>query len=186
MLGLLYECFESAESEVAAVQSGGSTRPVAFARTAAREELESRASEIRAGLRLLPLLLHSARAELYIEPGASPRTPVKRMANKPVHVTDAEFDKVVKENPYVVVDFWAEWCAPCRAIAPTIEELAKKYDGKVTFAKVNSDENPKTVQQFMIMGIPTLLFFKAGKLVDQVVGAMPRGPLEDRVKKHLA
>jgi len=108
------------------------------------------------------------------------------MTDKPVHVTDSEFDKVVKENPYVVVDFWAEWCAPCRAIAPTIEELAKKYDGKVTFAKVNSDENPRTVQQFMVMGIPTLLFFKAGKLVDQVVGAMPRGPLEERVKKHLA
>ena len=108
------------------------------------------------------------------------------MADKPIHVTDSEFDKVVKENPYVVVDFWAEWCAPCRAIAPTIDELAKKYDGKVTFAKVNSDENPKTVQQFMIMGIPTLLFFRAGKLVDQVVGAMPRGPLEARVQKHLA
>ena len=108
------------------------------------------------------------------------------MTDKPVHVTDAEFDKVVQENPYVVVDFWAEWCAPCRAIAPAIEELAKKYDGKVTFAKVNSDENPRTVQQFMVMGIPTLLFFKAGKLVDQVVGAMPRGPLEERVKKHLA
>ena len=108
------------------------------------------------------------------------------MADKPLHVTDAEFDKVVKENPYVVVDFWAEWCAPCRAIAPPIEELAKKYNGRVTFAKENSDENPKTVQQFMIMGIPTLLFFKAGKLVDQVVGAMPRVPLEERVKKHLA
>ena len=108
------------------------------------------------------------------------------MADKPIHVTDAEFDKIVKENPYVVVDFWAEWCAPCRMIAPTIEELAKKYDGKVTFAKVNSDENPRTVQQFMIMGIPTLLFFKAGKLVDQVVGAMPKGPLEARVQKHLA
>ncbi|HYM39877.1 MAG TPA: thioredoxin [Thermoplasmata archaeon] len=108
------------------------------------------------------------------------------MASKPIHVTDAEFDKVVKEQPYVVVDFWAEWCAPCRAIAPTIEELAQKYDGKVTFAKVNSDENPKAVNQYMVMGIPTLLFFKAGKLVDQVVGAMPRGPLEERVKKHLA
>ena len=108
------------------------------------------------------------------------------MADKPLHVTDAEFEKVVKQNPYVVVDFWHECCAPCRAIAPTIEELAKNYDGKVTFAKLNSDENPKTVQQFMIMGIPTLLFFKAGKLVDQVVGAMPRGPLEERVKKHLA
>ncbi len=108
------------------------------------------------------------------------------MADKPVHVTDDEFDQVIKENPYVVVDFWAEWCAPCRAIAPIVEDLAQKYTGKVTFAKVNTDENPKTPQKFMVMGIPTLLFFKEGKLVDQVVGAMPRGPFEERVKKHLA
>ena len=108
------------------------------------------------------------------------------MADQPIHVTDAEFTKVVKEHPYVVVDFWAEWCAPCRAIAPTVDELAKKYAGQVTFAKVNSDENPRTVQEFIIMGIPTILFFKAGKLVDQVVGAMPRGVFEERVKKHLA
>ncbi len=108
------------------------------------------------------------------------------MADKPVHVTDDEFDQVVKENPYVVVDFWAEWCAPCKMIAPIVEDLAQKYAGKVTFAKVNTDENPKTPQKFMVMGIPTLLFFKAGKLVDQVVGAMPRGPFEERVKKHLA
>jgi thioredoxin 1 len=108
------------------------------------------------------------------------------MAGKPIHVTDAEFDKFVKENPYVVVDFWAEWCAPCRAIAPIIEELATKYAGKVTFAKVNSDENMRKVQEYMIMGIPTILFFKAGKLVDQVVGAMPRNVFEERVKKHLA
>ena len=108
------------------------------------------------------------------------------MADKPVHVTDDEFDQVIRENPYVVVDFWAEWCAPCRAIAPIVEDLARKYAGKVTFAKVNTDENPKIPQKFMVMGIPTLLFFKAGKLVDQVVGAMPRGPFEERVRKHLA
>jgi thioredoxin 1 len=108
------------------------------------------------------------------------------MVDKPTHVTDDEFEKVIKEHPYVVVDFWAEWCAPCRAIAPIVEELAQKYAGKVTFVKVNTDENPKTPQKLMIMGIPTLLFFKGGKLVDQVVGAMPRGPFEERVRKHLA
>jgi len=107
------------------------------------------------------------------------------VADKPIHATDADFDQVIKEHPYVVVDFWAEWCAPCRAIAPTIEELAKKYAGKVTFVKLNTDENPQVPQRFMVMGIPTLLFFKDGKLADQVVGAMPRGPLEERVKKHL-
>ncbi len=108
------------------------------------------------------------------------------MADKPIPVTDDDFEKAVKGHPYVVVDFWAEWCAPCRAIAPMVEDLAKKYADKVTFLKLNTDENPKTPQQFMVMGIPTLLFFKGGKLVDQVVGAMPRGPFEERVKKHLA
>jgi len=107
-------------------------------------------------------------------------------ADKPIHVTDAEFDRVVKEHPYVIVDFWAEWCAPCRAIAPIVDELAKRYAGKVTFVKLNTDENPAVPQRYMVMGIPTLLFFKDGKLVDQVVGAMPRAPFEERVKKHLA
>ena len=108
------------------------------------------------------------------------------MEDKPIKVTDADFDQVIKDKPYVVVDFWAEWCTPCRAIAPIVEDLAKKYAGKVTFAKVNTDENPEVPQRYMVMGIPTLLFFKGGKLVDQVVGAMPRAPFEERVKKHLA
>ena len=108
------------------------------------------------------------------------------MPSKPIHVTDADFDKVVKESPYVVVDFWAEWCGPCKAIEPTIEDLAKKYDGKVTFAKLNSDENPKKAQQYIVMGNPTMLFFRNGSLVDQVVGAMPKSALEARVVKHLS
>src|SRR5437870_9649469 len=77
-------------------------------------------------------------------------------SDKPIHVTDAEFDRVVKEHPYVIVDFWAEWCAPCRAIAPIVDELAKKYAGKVTFVKLNTDENPEVPQRYMVMGIPTL------------------------------
>jgi thioredoxin 1 len=112
--------------------------------------------------------------------------PQEEPLDTPIHTTDDEFETVIKQHPYVVVDFWAEWCAPCRAIAPMIEELAKKYAGKMTFVKLNTDENPRVPQQYMIMGIPTLLFFKDGKLVDQVVGAMPRGPFEERVKKHLA
>ena len=106
--------------------------------------------------------------------------------DRPIHVTDADFDRVVKENAYVIVDFWAEWCGPCKAIAPMIEGLAKKYAGKVVFAKINSDENQTKFQEFGVMGIPTLLFFKGGKLVDQVIGAMPKGPFEQRVVKHLA
>ncbi len=105
--------------------------------------------------------------------------------DKPIHVTDDDFDKVVKENRYVVVDFWAEWCRPCHAIAPTIEELARKYAGKVVFAKINSDENQRKFQEFGVMGIPTLLFFKDGKLIDQVIGAMPKVQFEQRVVKHL-
>jgi len=106
--------------------------------------------------------------------------------DRPIHVTDADFDRVVKENAYVIVDFWAEWCGPCKAIAPMIEDLAKKYAGKVVFAKINSDENQTKFQEFGVMGIPTLLFFKGGKLVDQVIGAMPKGPFEQRIVKHLA
>ena len=92
----------------------------------------------------------------------------------------------MKENPYVIVDFWAEWCRPCHAIAPMIDELAQKYAGKVLFAKINSDDNQVKFQEFGVMGIPTLLFFRGGKLVDQVIGAMPKGPFEQRVLKHLA
>jgi thioredoxin 1 len=106
--------------------------------------------------------------------------------DKPIHVTDDDFDKVIQENKYVIVDFWAEWCRPCHAIAPMIDDLAKKYAGKVLFAKINSDENQKKFQEYGVMGIPTLLFFKDGKLVDQVIGAMPKAQLEQRVLKHLA
>jgi thioredoxin 1 len=105
--------------------------------------------------------------------------------DKPIHVTDDDFDKVIRENKYVIVDFWAEWCRPCHAIAPMIDEFAKKYAGKVVFAKIDSDENQKKFQEYGVMGIPTLLFFKDGKLVDQVIGAMPKGPFEQRVLKHL-
>jgi len=104
----------------------------------------------------------------------------------PIHITDTDFDRVMKENPYVIVDFWAEWCRPCHAIAPMIDEFAKKYAGKVVFAKINSDDNQVKFQEYGVMGIPTLLFFRGGKLVDQIIGAMPKGPFEQRLLKHLA
>ena len=109
----------------------------------------------------------------------------KPVLDKPIHVTDDDFDKVVRENRYVVVDFWAEWCRPCHAIAPTIDDLAKRYAGKVVFAKINSDDNQRKFQEYGVMGIPTLLFFRDGKLVDQVIGAKPKAQLEQRVVKHL-
>lgn len=103
----------------------------------------------------------------------------------PVPLTDQEFDAFVKGHPFVVVDFWAAWCGPCRAVEPIVKDLAEKYDGKVAFAKVDADENPQKIRQYGIMGIPTLLFFRDGKLVDTVVGAVPKAALEERVTRHL-
>lgn len=104
---------------------------------------------------------------------------------EPIHITDQQFDAFVQEKPIVVVDFWAIWCGPCRAIEPIVKDLAQKYDGRVTFAKVNADENPTKIRQFGIMGIPTLLVFKGGKLVDTIVGAVPKSVLESRIQKVL-
>ena len=103
----------------------------------------------------------------------------------PVVVTDSDFEQMVKTYPLVVVDCWAPWCGPCRMLSPTVDALAKDYKGKVVFAKLNTDENIETAGKFRIMSIPTLLYFKDGKLVDKSVGALPRPMLESQVKKHL-
>uniref|UniRef100_A0A7C5U3V3 Thioredoxin n=1 Tax=Caldiarchaeum subterraneum TaxID=311458 RepID=A0A7C5U3V3_CALS0 len=105
--------------------------------------------------------------------------------SEPVEVTDLDFDEFISKHRFVVVDFWAEWCAPCRAIAPVVKELAKQYAGKVVFGKLNVDENPRTASRFGIMGIPTLLFFKSGKVVDMVVGAVPKRTLEARIAHYI-
>ena len=96
-----------------------------------------------------------------------------------LNIGDAEFKKEVLESSTpVLVDFWATWCAPCRAIAPVVEELANQYQGRVKVAKVNIDDNQDTPQQYGIRSIPTLLLFKGGKVVDQIVGAVPKAKLE--------
>lgn len=102
--------------------------------------------------------------------------------SKPVEVTDANFDQFVKENPKVVVDCWAAWCAPCRMIAPVIEELAaEKTD--IKFAKLDVDHNRAVPMKFGIMSIPTLLYFKDGVLVDKTLGALPKAAIEARLAR---
>jgi thioredoxin 1 len=106
---------------------------------------------------------------------------------KPKAVTDADFASEVEgQKGLTVVDFWATWCGPCRMIAPILEQLATEYDGKVTVAKLDVDANPRSAARFGVRSIPTLLFFKDGKLVDQVVGAVPKAALEAKLVQHAA
>jgi thioredoxin 1 len=105
--------------------------------------------------------------------------------NMPIEVSDATFEDMVQNHPLMVVDCWAPWCGPCRMVAPVIEEMARDYAGKILFGKLNVDENQKVAMQYQIMSIPTLLVFKNGKLIDRIVGAMPRQVLEPKITKHL-
>jgi thioredoxin 1 len=103
-----------------------------------------------------------------------------------VEVTDSNFQtEILASKLPVLVDFWATWCAPCRAIAPHVEALAKDYDGKVRVGKCDIDSNPEVATQYDIRSIPTLLVFKDGKVAGQVVGAVPRSKIEDMIKKTL-
>jgi thioredoxin 1 len=108
------------------------------------------------------------------------------MANL-VKVTDADFASSVEQQAgLTVVDFWAAWCGPCRMIAPILEQLAVEYEGKLTVAKLDVDANPRSAARFGVRSIPTLLFFKDGKLVDQVIGAVPKSTLEAKLQQHAA
>jgi thioredoxin 1 len=98
--------------------------------------------------------------------------------------TDSNFDDETK-NGVVLVDFWAEWCGPCRRLAPAIDELANQFDGRATIAKVNVDENPSVPGRFMIRGIPTLLLFKNGNLEETVVGLAAKEDLARMIERHL-
>jgi thioredoxin 1 len=98
--------------------------------------------------------------------------------------TDADFGEEVKSG-VVLVDFWAEWCAPCRRLAPTVDQLAEDYTGRMTVAKMNIDENPVTPSRFMVRGIPTLLLFKNGDLKETVVGLAAKDDLARMIDKHL-
>jgi thioredoxin 1 len=100
--------------------------------------------------------------------------------SKPVEVTDANFDEFVKNNPKVVVDCWAAWCAPCRMLGPIIDELAEEKTD-VKFAKLDVDKNRAVPSKYGIMSIPTLLYFKDGQLVDKTLGALPKQAIESRL-----
>jgi thioredoxin 1 len=105
---------------------------------------------------------------------------------KPIEVNDANFQvEVLQADKPVLVDFWAVWCGPCKMIAPTVEEIAKEYDGKLKVGKMDVDANPRTAMQYGIRSIPTLLVFKGGQVVEQIVGAVPKRHLVDKVTLHI-
>ena len=105
---------------------------------------------------------------------------------KPIELTDGNFSQeVLKADTPVLVDFWAVWCGPCKMIAPVVEQIASEYEGKLKVGKVDVDNNQQTAMQYGIRSIPTLLVFKDGRVVEQIVGAAPKKALTDKLAKHL-
>ena len=104
---------------------------------------------------------------------------------KPTELSDKTFHDFVGANKNVVVDFWAPWCGPCRMVGPIVEELAEQYAGRIAFGKMNVDDNQEVASEHGIMSIPTLVVFSRGKLVDRIVGAMPKPQLEAKIKQSL-
>jgi thioredoxin 1 len=105
---------------------------------------------------------------------------------KTIELTDSNFDQFVNTDKPVLVDFWAEWCGPCKMIGPVVEELAGEYDGKAVIAKLNVDENPAMTAKFGVRSIPTLLVFKNGQIVDKQIGAVPKSVLSQKIQAQLA
>ena len=106
---------------------------------------------------------------------------------KPIEITDANFQKEVLESTVpVLVDFWAVWCGPCKMIAPVVEEIAGEYSGKLKVGKVDVDNNPEVPLKFGIRSIPTLMIFKGGKVVEQIIGAVPKRNLLDKLTPHVS
>ncbi|HTY14685.1 MAG TPA: thioredoxin [Methanoregulaceae archaeon] len=100
---------------------------------------------------------------------------------KVLHLEQANFSAITAENPALVIDFWAEWCGPCRMVGPVVEELSREFAGRVTFAKCNTDDNAMLANQFGISAIPTLLLFRDGRLADRVIGAYPKDALRTKI-----
>jgi len=108
------------------------------------------------------------------------------MAEGVFEATSSNWDnEVLKAQGLVVIDFWAAWCGPCRMISPTVEELAKEYGGKIKVMKLNTDENPEIASRYKIMGIPTVIFFKDGNMLDQIVGVVPKQNLKAKIDSFL-
>jgi len=105
---------------------------------------------------------------------------------KALEVTDSNFEELIKGDTPVLVDFWAEWCGPCKMIGPVVEQLAGEFEGQAIIGKMDVDVNAQIPAQFGIRSIPTLMIFKGGKLVDKVVGAVPKAVLEDKLKAHIS
>ncbi|WP_291369299.1 MULTISPECIES: thioredoxin [Cyclobacterium] len=108
----------------------------------------------------------------------------KKMA-KAIEITDTNFDEIIKSEQPVLMDFWAEWCGPCKMIGPIVEELAADYEGKATITKLDVDSNPDIASKFGIRSIPTLLIFKDGQVVDKVIGAVPKSVLADKLEAQI-
>jgi thioredoxin 1 len=111
---------------------------------------------------------------------------ISNIMGKTIELTDSTFDQTIKSDKPVLVDFWAEWCGPCKMIGPVVEELAGEYEGKAVVAKINVDENPETAAKFGIRSIPTLLVFKGGQVVDKQVGAVPKSVLAQKLAAQVA
>src|ERR671922_118757 len=105
---------------------------------------------------------------------------------EPIVLTDSNFASEARKYPLLIVDFWAPWCGPCRMVSPIIEQLAREYAGKVAFGKVNVDENQKIAGTFGVQSIPTMIIFRNGKAVDVMIGAMPKGHIEMKIKQQMS
>lgn len=104
--------------------------------------------------------------------------------SQPVELTDGNFEsEILKSDKPCLVDFWAEWCGPCRMVGPIVEEIAKEYEGKLKVGKLNVDENNQTAGKYGIMSIPSILFFNGGQMVDQIIGAVPKKHFVEKVEK---
>ena len=105
---------------------------------------------------------------------------------KAVEITDATFEDIIQKNELVLIDFWAEWCGPCRMLGPTIDELAQDYEGKLIIGKVDVDSNPQASSKYSVRSIPTVLLFKKGEIIDKQLGAVPKKVLTEKIDTQLA